>query len=155
MPEFMYMPYQRLDNYEYKESTSILSIVESLNAYLRYGEYLECQEKDPVIPAGSYSIELHFDVKGKGVENTSYLCEPQPVLIAIEPLMPYSKPVPVTDSAKKSDVKGKLTERLKTSINPLLYTTFSVRAIINPPVGYTSVPVTNTISKDDTVVIVA
>jgi hypothetical protein len=153
--EFMYMPFQRLDSYEYHEKESFAYIVESMNVYLRYGEYLECREKEPFIPVGAYSIDLHFDVKGTGVVDTSYLCEPGPVLIRIEPRMIYTVPASSAEDVKAADIQGKIGDRLIISRNPLTYSVFTVRAIIYPPAGYNSVPVTNTISQGGEVVIVA
>lgn len=150
----MHKPLQYLGKYESSESSVDTWIVSYVDVQLYEGEYLEPQFKDtdPLeIAAGSYSFAFSYKIKGTA-QGDPFTSHQGPICIHILSKFGLDH-APYADlAAKIAYVKGKLSERLKKSDNPVEYARFEVTVTVIAPDGGSS---TNTIGKDDTIEIVA
>lgn len=147
MGSALYLPFQRLDYYEYKEGNKDLFLISKIQVYLQLGETLVCREKNPSIPMNEFSIELHFDVLSNGTEPVDPFTIETKILIGSN--VNYTGVV--TDVASKiNDIRNQVKKRL----TDLKTDFFIVDSRLYLTDGSESGQVTNTIKGDNTIVIV-
>jgi len=145
----LYMPFQRLDYFRYKESDKDLFIDAKIQVYLQPNEILVCRELNPVIPIDEFSIILHYDVKIPNPDPANSAPFKIETHIKIGSNVTYQGIV--TDEASKiNDLRNQIKKRLK----DLNTDFFVVKSIVYETDGSESGQVANTISGDNNIMII-